>query len=493
MSLSISAVAAELPPGASWAFVSRDPLVRTAVEHYTAGHLSAALKLLEGKSVQDIAARDELIEVIRRYRREYSQTRPQLLSALRKSIPDITDADLDRWIAAGQVQCREIDGEVLFFRREPGQILRFCKEAMERKAAATKPAPDTDTDASSKRWTRLAHLAEIIAAANASDAQEVLPTRTRVNYSLTVKPNARAKTGSRLRVWLPFPQDYARQSNVRLLNSEPGEARVAESASDGQTIAGPAQRTVYLEQTIDNPALPIRFAIEFEYDTSALYPTLDDATAAEALRGSGVGVHANYLAERPPHIVFTPELKARVDEIVGRETNPLAKARKIFHWLDEHLPWTPEEEYCVIPNLSMHGLQRGKGDCGVASMLFITMCRIAGVPARWQSGWTTHPVGWNMHDWAEIHVAPWGWIPVDASYGRQKSDDPAIRDFYFGHTDSHRLIVNLDYGHPLSPLKKSFRSEPLDFQRGEVELDGHNLYFDEWDYQFAFEHTPIKR
>ena len=95
-----------------------------------------------------------------------------------------------------------------------------------------------------------------------------------------------------------------------------------------------------------------------------------------------------------------------------------------------------------------------------------------------------------MHDWAEIYVEPWGWLPVDASNGRQKSDDPAIRDFYFGHTDSYRLIVNLDYGSELSPPKQTFRSEPLDFQRGEVELDGNNLYFDAWEYDIKFDREP---
>ena len=73
---------------------------------------------------------------------------------------------------------------------------------------------------------------------------------------------------------------------------------------------------------------------------------------------------------------------------------------------------------------------------------------------------------------------------TDPSYGLQKSDDPKVRDFYIGHQDSYRLIVNLDYGRALTPPKQSFRSEPADFQRGEVELDGRNLYFDEWDYDF---------
>ena len=58
--------------------------------------------------------------------------------------------------------------------------------------------------------------------------------------------------------------------------------------------------------------------------------------------------------------------------------------------------------------------------------------------------------------------------------------------------DPYRLIVNLDYGQPLEPPKTSFRSEPTDFQRGEIEIDGHNLYFDEWDYKFEVKTTPLK-
>ena len=52
------------------------------------------------------------------------------------------------------------------------------------------------------------------------------------------------------------------------------------------------------------------------------------------------------------------------------------------------------------------------------------------------------------------------------------------------------MIVNLDYGSPLHPPKHSLRSEPADFQRGEVEIDGRNLYFDEWRWEFKFEQDP---
>ena len=52
------------------------------------------------------------------------------------------------------------------------------------------------------------------------------------------------------------------------------------------------------------------------------------------------------------------------------------------------------------------------------------------------------------------------------------------------------MIVNLDWGRELFPPKPSLRSEPADFQRGEVEVDGQNLYYDLWDYAMKIELTP---
>ena len=39
-----------------------------------------------------------------------------------------------------------------------------------------------------------------------------------------------------------------------------------------------------------------------------------------------------------------------------------------------------------------------RGDCGVFALLFITLCRIAGIPARWQSGLSVRPDGAGPHD-----------------------------------------------------------------------------------------------
>jgi len=83
----------------------------------------------------------------------------------------------------------------------------------------------------------------------------------------------------------------------------------------------------------------------------------------------------------------------------------------------------------------------------------------------------------NLHDWSEVYFEGTGWIPVDVSYDLQNSENPLLKYFYLSGVDSYRLILNQGVGGPLHPEKHYMRSEPNDFQRGEVEWKGGNLYF----------------
>jgi transglutaminase-like putative cysteine protease len=461
------------PTGASLAWTSGEPDVVRARGLVQEGKLAQAEAQLDDST----DARREMRESIRRIRREYPLDEAALLEKLRKSIPDISPDDLRRWRDMKQIQFRNIDGQVVYFRREPSNLFRFCDESKKRRIESQ------SNESTRPKFVLTDHLASVIAAAQKNpDNPYVIPIKHRITYAITVKPNRpNVAAGSVVRCWLPFPKDCPQHGDVNLVSMSPADYTLAPSEVP--------QRTIYFEHPIDDPAKPIAFNAVYEYTSYAYYPKLDPGKA-KPLPGNWGDA---YLTQRPPHIVFTPELKTKVAEIIGAETNPLEKVRKIFHWIDANIPWAAEEEYAIIPNLSMHGYTNRRGDCGVQSMLFITMCRIAGVPARWQSGWETKPLNWNMHDWAEVYVEPWGWLPCDVSYGLQKSDDPKIREFYIGHQDSYRMIVNTDYGHELVPPKKSPRSEPADFQRGEVEIDGRNLYFDEWDYEFKLEQAAVDR
>ncbi len=232
------------------------------------------------------------------------------------------------------------------------------------------------------------HLAEVVAAGEVADSPEVVPVRHRITHTLTIRPTHPAiKPGALVRVWLPFAQEYRQQRDIKLVKADPEPKTIAPGAVDGSRVTGGAQRTVYFEQTIEDVARPLVFSEVIEFTSFAYYPKLDEQKAV----GLPMDWNGAYLNERPPHLVFDPAIVAKTREIVGQETNPLRQARLIFHWVSRNIPWNAEDEYCIIPSLAVKGFRAGRGDCGVQNSLFITMCRIAGIPARWQSGFETKP------------------------------------------------------------------------------------------------------
>lgn len=425
---------------------------------------------------ENLATHDPAVqlELIRRVRHDFSLTTETVLQQIRESIPDATLADLMRWRDAGDLQYRVIDGSPRYFRRAVSNLYRFNDDARMRRQTA--PA-STGFDLTS-------HIAELVELSEAADGPTVSPIRQRVRYRIEVKPESPAvRRGAVVRAWLPFPQEYRQQREVRLLKSTPTHHSIAPN--------GAPHRSVYFEQTITDTNTPPRFEVEFEYLTSAWIPRLDPATVEPYDTSSEL--YRRYTAERLPHIALPPSVRRLAKNIVGEKSNSLEKARLVFRWVSVNIPWCAEMEYSIIPSLSSKGLAARRGDCGVQGLVFVALCRAAGVPARWQSGWQTQPGSENMHDWSEIYIEPWGWLPADASHGARDHADPRVRDFLCGHADPYRLIVNLDYAQELAPPKTSFRSEPNDFQRGEIEIDGRNLYFDEWTYQFEVKSEKIKQ
>jgi transglutaminase-like putative cysteine protease len=436
---------------------------------------------------------DEARDLLRRLRHAWSLTTDAMFEKLKAAIPDVTRNELEAWTAGGAIESKIIDGARHYFRREPRNLFLFDIAARNRQElAAGKPAT---ADRHESTAPIVPHLVDVLRAADTSPGmRKLLPVRTRFNYSLVVKADRPgAAKGSTVRAWLPFPQHYAQQRDVKLIDCFPRTHRIASTSA--------AHRTIYFEQKIRDPAKPVWFEVSFEYTTSALcrgtgLQPVNDSEDTGCKPVPRTELLVEHLAERPPHMVFTDDIRAIVKKLSADSPDKPALAKRIWNWVDDEIPWRAEHEYCLIPSVIEQSLRLRRGDCGVAAITLITLCRAAGIPARWQSGWTTDPsTGGNMHDWTEIWLDECGgWIPVDPSYGKKKSDDPhfkdRVRDFYFGGLDRYRLIVNTDYGRPLVPAKASLRSEPLDFQRGEVELDRRNLYFDEWDYAFHFEHSP---
>jgi transglutaminase-like putative cysteine protease len=66
-------------------------------------------------------------------------------------------------------------------------------------------------------------------------------------------------------------------------------------------------------------------------------------------------------------------------------------------------------EYSTISNISDYALRAGHADCGQQTLLLITLLRMNGIPARWQSGMVFSDDGSgynNLHDWGRSTWRP---------------------------------------------------------------------------------------
>ncbi|HOJ89321.1 MAG TPA: transglutaminase-like domain-containing protein, partial [Pseudothermotoga sp.] len=271
------------------------------------------------------------------------------------------------------------------------------------------------------------------------------PRRYRVRVRITSKIKG---DGELFRVWLPFPKQEFQISDVRLV-----------SVSHRDYFISPndlPQRTIYFESN------DTEYFVEFEYTVSEWINNVDPKMVEKPDIDE-------YLNEEPPHIVFSPYLRNLVKEIVQNESNDYLKAMKIYDWITTHVRYSYVRPYATFENISKYVAENLKGDCGFQAILFITMCRIAGVPARWQSGWYANPVFASSHDWALFYVKPYGWLPVDPSFGGARRDNDAYRRFYFGNLDGFRMVANSDFMKDFQPKTVYYREDPTDNQTGEAE------------------------
>jgi len=277
---------------------------------------------------------------------------------------------------------------------------------------------------------------------------------------------------------MPWPKEnHSRQKNVKLLNTSNKEYVISPDSS--------IHSSIYMEEKSKHGLATI-FEVSYLYQSSGQYFNLESLKPIQYNKTTDN--YKKYTSEQLPQICFTEHIKRLSDSIVGQEKNPYEVVRKIYSWFKENIPWTGALEYSIMPNIPEYVYQNRRGDCGMQIFTYMSMLRYKGIPVRWQSGWMVPPGEENLHDWCEIYYEGIGWVPSDISYDLQKSDKPEIKHFYLSGIDSYRLIVNDGISGPFHPEKHFMRSEPYDFQRGEVEWKGGNLYFDKWDYHMKIEY-----
>ena len=375
-------------------------------------------------------------EILRMIPLEYPYTEAEALAKLRDGLGDLSEAafralvldhDLD-WIYRDGVRYIKDDAiSNLYKTRDDLAQRAFARGKRDNPGG---PSPLLD-----------AAIAEM-------KAKGRVTARFRMRSEMTIQPEGAPRA---VRVWLPIPCEYAQVRNVRVTGLSHPDAHIDAPQA--------AQRTVCLDGRDDQP-----FWVEYEYEICSGYVQPDPARATE-------DQPTFYTEELPPHIRFTPYLRALCREIVGAETNPLVKARLIYDYVTHHIRYAYMRAYFTMPMIPEHAAVNQRGDCGVQALLFITLCRIAGIPARWQSGLYVEPGGVGCHDWAQFYVAPYGWMFADCSFGGS-----AVRrglkereDFYFCNIDPFRMPANAEYQHDFEIAPRFLRYDPYDNQLGEAE------------------------
>ena len=162
-------------------------------------------------------------------------------------------------------------------------------------------------------------------------------------------------------------------------------------------------------------------------------------------------------------------------------TNPAEKAKRIYDYITLNVHYHYQPAYFVLEDIPTRCAADRRGDCGIMALTFITLCRIAGIPARWQSGLSVGPGKCGCHDWAMFYIAPRGWMYADCSYGGSmaRAGEEELRRHYFGSLDPGRMVANRAFEAPFDPPMTGFRADPYDNQTGEMEADGVGLYRDQ--------------
>ena len=416
-----------------------DPLPADIARRRDMGDLEGAIRLIDARlaaGTQPLLTPRLEVERLRleRLPRDYPYSRAQAVELIRGEWPDFTDAQFDALVDAGRIDWRMIGGALHVHEGFLDSLRLYPKEA-----PGLKQEPEDHT------------------------RRDAMLSRMEAEGSLTARITLRATIRSLLPVegravqaWLPLPAACPQQSEIEILDATPGGVAAPEDAPQRTMhwdAAGVGEFSVtyrYLHRAdyVDPMALPL----------DPVQPTFD-------------------LEEQPPHIVFTPYLRALAARITAGLTSPAEKAKAIYDYVTGMVDYRFQPAYLQLDCIPDQCAKTLRGDCGVFALTFITLCRISGIPARWQSGLSARPDGASPHDWAMFYLAPHGWLWADCSFGSsaRRNGEAARRRHYFGNLDPWRMVANSAFQAPLTPPMPAWRQDPYDNQTGELMVDGVGL------------------
>jgi hypothetical protein len=262
-----------------------------------------------------------------------------------------------------------------------------------------------------------------------------------------------------LRIWIPLPIVTGPQQSVTINSITPAAYLKVPPGGENLGLA-------YLEVPLADLAGDLNISVEFTFTHSEQHFTIDPA-----LVGAYDTADSEYIRYTRSYgnTTITPEIRETALRVVAGETNPYLAAKRLYYYVIDNITYSlpPATLWPYGDPASVYVHTNRFGDCGCQSMYFAALCRSIGIPARTTGGkqmfnQMVTPGEYSDHFWGEFYLPNYGWIPVDTSvaqmefYASDLSDAvrKAFRDYFFGHQDNLRLVIQKDVDIPVFPPLK---------------------------------------
>jgi transglutaminase-like putative cysteine protease len=244
-----------------------------------------------------------------------------------------------------------------------------------------------------------------------------------------------------VQIWLPYPQSDAYQKILKAKVTSPYPVKI---------LTGPEYGNQFAHIEVKNPAatnidVTMEFTVQRDEHVSKTF------TGASSANTSAPPDLARWL--QPDHLVpLDQRIRELSAEVTAGKTADLAKARAIYDYVLANMKydktgtgWGNGDIYWAC--------DAKRGNCTDFHALFIGLARSAGIPAKFEIGFslptgaTSGEIG-GYHCWAEFYLSPYGWVPIDAS---EAWKDPSKREYFFGAHDANRVQFSVGRDLILAP------------------------------------------
>lgn len=393
----------------------------------------------------------------------------EALKLMEAAFEDFSEAELYELVESNDVEWLYMEGKKYYHARFIENLVKTRRDYYERYRY------EEENNIDNERQTELDDNIAIMKKQGSRTA------KITIRQSITPKEKLAAEEGPFL-AHLPLPRATGHVKNLQVLATK----KKAPVIDDPQAV----QRTIAFKT---DKAEELFFEVRHSYEITAVYhdlfPLLEQADFPKQLSGSEQERWAAYLEEKSPHILFTEFMHSLLAEITDEKMTLVQKAFAIYSFVTTQVNYSYMREYYTIPNISEYCGVNQKGDCGVQALLFITLCRLAGVPAKWESGLYISEYTQGPHDWAAFYLPTVGWVYADVSFGGSafRGGNESRWHYYFGNLDVFRMPANDDIQGEFTVNKTYLRNDPIDNQRGEFESSQRGFSYGELDWHVSLE------